>query len=214
MTGQATNARRPWSIVLASREVWPFVEGGGLGRYMWAAARFLSSHAEVSILTSSRWQARYEEMVRDGDERLPEGVRFAFVDEPEGDLSPFLSWNHAWSVRLLEGVAQLYPDGGPGHPRDGRLPGRGLRRRARSAWPGSAAAAHRARHTPAHQRGDVRRPKRRPRRTSICRCSGGSSASRSGSRTPSSSQAGTLWSATPSSTEPARSAPRSGARCR
>ena len=34
-----------------------------------------------------------------------------------------------------------------GHPRDRRLPGRGLRRRARSAWPGSAAAAHRARHT-------------------------------------------------------------------
>ena len=89
------------------------MEGGGLGRYMWAAARFLSSHAEVSILTSSRWQARYEEMVRDGDERLPAGVRFAFVDEPEGDLSPFISWNHAWSVRLLEGVAQLYPDGGP-----------------------------------------------------------------------------------------------------
>ena len=89
------------------------MEGGGLGRYMWAAARFLSSHAEVSILTSSRWQARYEEMVRDGDERLPAGVRFAFVDEPEGDLSPFISWNHAWSVRLLEGVARLYPDGGP-----------------------------------------------------------------------------------------------------
>ena len=113
MTGQATNARRPWSIVLASREVWPFVEGGGLGRYMWSAARFLSSHAEVSILTSSRWQAGTRSWCRTGDERLPAGVRFAFVDEPEGDLSPFISWNHAWSVRLLEGVARLYPDGGP-----------------------------------------------------------------------------------------------------
>ena len=99
--------------MLASREVWPFVEGGGLGRYMWAAARFLSRHAEVSILTSSEWRAEYEEMVRAGDDRLPGGVRFAFVDEPEGDLSPFLSWNQAWSVRLLEGVAELYPDGGP-----------------------------------------------------------------------------------------------------
>ena len=113
MTGQATSARRPWSMVLASREVWPFVEGGGLGRYMWAAARFLSRHAEVSILTSSEWRAQYEEMLRAGDERLPADVRFAFVDEPGGDLSPFLSWNHAWSVRLLEGVADLYPDGGP-----------------------------------------------------------------------------------------------------
>ncbi len=99
--------------MLASREVWPFVEGGGLGRYMWAAARFLSRHAEVSILTSSEWRAEYEEMVRAGDDRLPGGVRFAFVDEPEGDLSPFLSWNQAWSVRLLGGVAELYPDGGP-----------------------------------------------------------------------------------------------------
>jgi glycogen synthase len=113
MTGQATSAGRPWSIVLASREVWPFVEGGGLGRYMWAAARFLSRHADVSILTSSRWRAQHEELVRDGDERVPPGVRFAFVDEPEGDLSPFLSWNQAWSVRLLEGVAELHPDGGP-----------------------------------------------------------------------------------------------------
>jgi glycogen synthase len=100
-------------MVLASREVWPFVEGGGLGRYMWAAARFLSSHADVSILTSSKWRAQYEEMARSGDERLPADVRFAFVAEPEGDLSPFLSWNQAWSVRLLEGVADLYPDGGP-----------------------------------------------------------------------------------------------------
>ena len=52
-------------------------------------------------------------MARSGDDRLPAGVRFGFVDEPEGDLSPFISWNHAWSVRLLEGVAELHPDGGP-----------------------------------------------------------------------------------------------------
>ena len=80
---------------------------------MWAAARFLADEAHVSVLTSSRWKARYEELTSAGDERLPEGVRFAFVDEPEGDLSPFLSWNHAWSVKLLEGVAELHPDGGP-----------------------------------------------------------------------------------------------------
>jgi glycosyltransferase involved in cell wall biosynthesis len=113
MTGQATSAAQRWSIVLASREVWPFVEGGGLGRYMWAAARFLSAHADVAVLTSSRWRAPYEELARAGDDRIPANVRFAFVDEPEGDLSPFLSWNHAWSVRLLEGIEQLHPDGGP-----------------------------------------------------------------------------------------------------
>src|SRR5215210_6720823 len=100
MTGQATSARRPWSLVLASREVWPFVEGGGIGRYMWAAAHLLASEANVSVLTSSRWKPLYEELAAAGDDRLPQGVRFAFVDEPGEDVSPFLSWNHAWSVRL------------------------------------------------------------------------------------------------------------------
>jgi glycogen synthase len=112
MTGQA-NSGRPWSIVLASREVFPFVEGGGIGRYMWAAARALAPHAEVSILTSAAWRERYEQLAAAGDERLPEGVRFAFVDEPHGDLAPFLSWTHLWSLRLLEGAARLYPEGGP-----------------------------------------------------------------------------------------------------
>ncbi|HMJ94740.1 MAG TPA: glycosyltransferase family 4 protein, partial [Thermoleophilaceae bacterium] len=74
---------------------------------------FLSKHADVTVLTSSRWRDQHDELARSGDERLPAGVRFAFVDEPEGDLSPFLSWNQAWSVRLLEGVAELHPDGGP-----------------------------------------------------------------------------------------------------
>ena len=80
---------------------------------MWSAARALASHAEVSILTSASWRGRYEELAGPGDERLLPGVRFAFVEEPSGDLSPFLSWNHLWSLRLLEGVARLHPDGGP-----------------------------------------------------------------------------------------------------
>ena len=66
MTRQATSGRQPWSIVLASREVWPFVEGGGIGRYMWSAARALAPHAEVSIVTSSAWRARYEELAAGG----------------------------------------------------------------------------------------------------------------------------------------------------
>jgi glycosyltransferase involved in cell wall biosynthesis len=113
MSGQASSGDRPWSIVLASREVWPFVEGGGIGRYMWATARALAPYADVSIVTSSNWRDHHDELVRAGDERIAMDVRFAFVDEPSGDLSPFVSWSHLWSFRLLEGVTRLHPDGGP-----------------------------------------------------------------------------------------------------
>lgn len=80
---------------------------------MWAAARLLAPHADVSVLTSSRWRSRYEELARSKDERLPAGVRFAFADEPPADRMPFVSWHHFWSLRLLEGAAALHPDGGP-----------------------------------------------------------------------------------------------------
>jgi glycosyltransferase involved in cell wall biosynthesis len=99
--------------VLASREVWPFVEGGGIGRYVWGTARLLAREDSVSVVTSDRWRDRYEQLVAAGDARLPEGVRFAFAEEPAGDLSPFVSWEQLWSLRLLEAVARLYPDGGP-----------------------------------------------------------------------------------------------------
>ena len=80
---------------------------------MWAAALLLSKQAEVTLLTTSRSRAQHEELQRAGDDPFPEGVRVAFVDEPEGDVAPFSSWDHAWSVRLLDGVARLHPDGGP-----------------------------------------------------------------------------------------------------
>ena len=99
--------------MLASREVWPFVEGGGIGRHIWAAARLLAEHADVSVVTSSRWRDRHEELVRHGDPRLPQGVRFAFADEPGRERMPFVSWHHLWSLRLLEAAAALHPDGGP-----------------------------------------------------------------------------------------------------
>jgi glycosyltransferase involved in cell wall biosynthesis len=99
--------------VLASREVWPFVEGGGIGRCVWAVARLLADEADVSVVTSSRHKDRYEELLRDGDARLPQGVRFAFADEPSGDRMPFVSWHHLWSLRLMEAAAALHPDGGP-----------------------------------------------------------------------------------------------------
>lgn len=80
---------------------------------MWATARLLAPHADVSVLTSSRWRSRYDEFSRREDERLPAGVRFAFADEPPADRMPFVSWHHLWSLRLLEGAAALHPDGGP-----------------------------------------------------------------------------------------------------
>jgi glycogen synthase len=101
------------SIVFASREVWPFLEGGGIGRSVWAASRLLAEHAEVTVLTSDRWRPAYEALRRAGDPRLPTGVTFAFATEPTGDLAPYVSGLQAWSARLLEGVAELYPDGGP-----------------------------------------------------------------------------------------------------
>jgi glycosyltransferase involved in cell wall biosynthesis len=101
------------SIVFASREVWPFLEGGGIGRSVWAASRLLAEHAEVTVLTSDRWRPEYNAMRQAGDPRLPTGVSFVFAAEPRGDLAPYVSGLQAWSERLLEGVAELYPDGGP-----------------------------------------------------------------------------------------------------
>jgi glycogen synthase len=101
------------TIVFASREVWPFLGGGGIGRSVWAAARLLAAETEVTVLTTDRWRSHYEELREAGDPRLPAKVRFAFAPEPAGDLTPYVSWHQAWSERLLEGVARLYPHGGP-----------------------------------------------------------------------------------------------------
>jgi glycosyltransferase involved in cell wall biosynthesis len=91
-------------IVLAGREVWPFVEGGGLGRYVWTAARTLADHHDVTVVTTARHAS-----MRD-DPRLPAGVHFEFVDEPQGDPAPCITTGHAWSVALLDAVRGLQPD--------------------------------------------------------------------------------------------------------
>lgn len=100
------------SIVFASREVWPFVDAG-IGRSVWGSACLLADQAAVTILTSERWQALYRELRDAGDARLPSGIEFAFAPEPDGDLSPYVSWHQAWSSRLLQRVTELFPDGGP-----------------------------------------------------------------------------------------------------
>ena len=51
------------AVVFVSREVWPFVEGGGIGRYISDAIIALAGHADVTILTTDRFAARYRELV-------------------------------------------------------------------------------------------------------------------------------------------------------
>lgn len=100
-------------IAFATREVWPFVQGGGLGRAVWACARLLAPHAEVTIVTSDDHRAEYEALVAAGDQRLPEGVRYAFAHEPGDDVGPWRSWHQAWSAALLDAVVEAHPDGMP-----------------------------------------------------------------------------------------------------
>ena len=83
-------------IAFATREVWPFVEGGGLGRAVWAGARLLAPHAEVTLVTSAAHRERHDALAAAGDPRLPAGVRFAFADEPGEDVDPWRSWHHAY----------------------------------------------------------------------------------------------------------------------
>lgn len=101
------------SIALVSHELWPFVQGGGIGRSLWAASRLLAARADITIVTTARWQPEYERLVAADDPRMTAGVRLVFVPEPEGDVRPLRSWHHAWSLRLLEGLRAAYPDGGP-----------------------------------------------------------------------------------------------------
>ena len=101
-------------IAFATSEVWPFVQGGGLGRAVWACARLLAPHAEVTIVTSDRFRERHAELVAADDPRLPAGVRFAFAAEPDHeDPAPYRSWHHKWSAALLDGIVAAYPDGMP-----------------------------------------------------------------------------------------------------
>jgi glycosyltransferase involved in cell wall biosynthesis len=101
-------------VALVSREVYP-LGGGGIGQYVSAAARLLSSVAEVTILTTSVFRPAYEELVAAADSRLPpSGVRVAFVQEPS--VPEAIAWRHVmhcYSARTYELLQELYPDGGP-----------------------------------------------------------------------------------------------------
>jgi glycogen synthase len=101
-----------YSIALVSFEVWPFVPGGGLGRAIWSTARLLAPHADVTIVTSERHRPLHDRLLANHDPALPDGVRFAFAPEPTGDVSPFHSWQHAWSARLCATLRSIAPRDG------------------------------------------------------------------------------------------------------
>lgn len=100
-------------IALVSREVYPF-EGGGISYYVSSLARVLAGAAEVTIFSTRKHSAEYRRLADAGDPRIPEGVRFVFVETPSGDESDrFYGFFHAYSSRVLEALSRAYPDGGP-----------------------------------------------------------------------------------------------------
>jgi glycosyltransferase involved in cell wall biosynthesis len=101
--------RRP-TIALVTRAFWPFLAGGGIARYARAAATVLSECADVTVVVPDFYAGK----VPPDDPRLPRGVRFEYVPEPNrADLRPFASLYHAWSAAAYEALCRLYPDGGP-----------------------------------------------------------------------------------------------------
>ena len=88
---------------------------GGIGEFISAAARLLSTVAEVTIVTNAAYEERYAELVASRDPRLPpENVRVAFVEEPSADeLDGWYDVMQSYSTRVLERLRELYPDRGP-----------------------------------------------------------------------------------------------------
>jgi glycosyltransferase involved in cell wall biosynthesis len=101
-------------VALVSREVYP-LGGGGIGQFVAAAAGLLSRIAEVTVLTTSIFEERYEQLRADGDPRLPpDSVRFVFVPEPT--VEETTGWYHVmqcFGARVYAALKELYPDQPP-----------------------------------------------------------------------------------------------------
>lgn len=102
------------SIVLTSRELFPF-GGGGIGAYIAATARCLAPVADVTILTASWYEPKFRELVALGDPRVDYGgARVEFVPVPEaGEHGAFYAHMHLYSHRLLERLRALFGSRGP-----------------------------------------------------------------------------------------------------
>ena len=82
------NADGQPTVALVSREFWPFFTGGGIARYMRATATLLAGSADVTVILPDF----YAGSVPLDDPRVPRGVRFEFVPEPDrSDPRPFSS---------------------------------------------------------------------------------------------------------------------------
>jgi glycosyltransferase involved in cell wall biosynthesis len=93
--------------------VFPFI-GGGLSRYVTATADTLASVGEVTIVTTSRHERRYEELRKAGSPQLSDGVRFVFVREPRPrEIGNFNHHLHLWSARVCEALRETYRDAPP-----------------------------------------------------------------------------------------------------
>lgn len=97
-------------MALVTRAFWPFLTGGGIARYARATASYLARAAEVTVVLPDFYLGK----VPLDDPRLPEGVRYEFVPEPNrADPRPFATLYHAWSATAYGALCRLYPDGGP-----------------------------------------------------------------------------------------------------
>ena len=101
-------------IALVSREVYPYV-GGGIAPIVTAAARALSSVAEVTVLTSAVHRAEHERLSAAGDSRLvPDAIRMVWVEEPSpSEVPSYFSYMHAYSAAVDRAFRAAYPDEGP-----------------------------------------------------------------------------------------------------
>jgi len=97
-----------------AREVAPF-GGGGIGAYVEAAARALSSVARVKVLTSARQEGEYRRRLIARDPLVaPSDVEFVFVPEPDpDDAGTFHAPAYVWSASVFEALCRAYPGGGP-----------------------------------------------------------------------------------------------------
>lgn len=78
------------------------------------ACAALAGHAEVTVVTSSTHRAAYRRLEAAGAPILPDGVRLAFVEEPdEDDVGSYYGGFHLYSARVWEVLRDLYPERGP-----------------------------------------------------------------------------------------------------
>ena len=95
--------RRP-SIAFVSREVWPFLPGGRASALLAGAGRRHRGH-QRALAWSFRGPSR--------SLGLAPRPAPSPCERAQGELSPYASRRHAWSVRLMAAVIEAHPEGGP-----------------------------------------------------------------------------------------------------